>query len=217
MIKVKYLITVLLLTTSIASAESFVYITDQVDIPMRSEKSFGDNILRSLPSGSKMSILQATDDGWTQVKFEETTGWIISRYLDNNPPAREQLKKLKQTYNANKLLITKQNKRNKEFEIEVKNLKSENSKLSIHINKLGAEKEHVEQTYKDALKLEHTNEKLNSQILQFKSEIQILETSNTADQETSSRNWFIAGGFVLFLGMMIGFIFPNFVNRRRRY
>ncbi|MBT4182070.1 MAG: peptide-binding protein, partial [Candidatus Thioglobus sp.] len=29
------------------------------------------------------------------------------------------------------------------------------------------------------------------------------------------RNWFITGSFVLFFGILIGFIFPNFVNRRR--
>jgi len=213
--KLKYLSAALLLLSSLVSAQSFIYITDQVDIPMRSEKVFGDNIVRSLSSGSKMAILQATEDGWTQVKFEGSTGWIISRYLSNNPPARAQLEKLRQTYNANKLLLTKLAKRKTELESEMQSLKVENTKLSIKTSKSIAEKGHIEEVYKDALKLEHSNEKLITKNLQLKAEIQLLTNNKTATQDSSSRNWFIVGSFVLFFGILIGFIFPNFVNRRR--
>jgi SH3 domain protein len=213
--KLKLLSTALLLISSIVSAQSFVYITDQVDIPMRAEKTFGDNIVRSLSSGSKLAILQATEDGWTQVKFEGSTGWIISRYLSNNPPARAQLEKLRQTYSANKLLINKLAKRKNELETEVQTLKVENTKLSIQTSKSVAEKQHVEKVYKDALKLEHSNDKLITTNLQLKAEIQLLKNNKTAAQDSSFRNWFITGSFVLFFGILIGFIFPNFVNRRR--
>jgi SH3 domain protein len=212
---IKHLLLTLILLGSLANARSFVYITDQVDIPMRKDKTFGDNIVRSLSSGSELSILQATEDGWTQVKYENSIGWVISRYLSNNPPARAQLEKLKQSYNANQLLTTKQSKRNTDLEKQVKMLKNQNTELSMQISKSQAEKQHVEKIYKDALKLEHSNEKLATQVLQLKTEIQLLENNNTATQESSSRNWFITGGFVLFFGMIIGFIFPNFVNRRR--
>ncbi|MBT6967046.1 MAG: TIGR04211 family SH3 domain-containing protein, partial [Candidatus Thioglobus sp.] len=207
--KLKLLSTTLLLVSSLVSAQSFVYITDQVDIPMRAEKTFGDNIVRSLSSGSKLAILQATEDGWTQVKFEGSTGWIISRYLSNNPPARAQLEKLRQTYNANKLLINKLAKRKNELETEVQSLKVENTKLSIQTNKSVAEKQHVEKVYKDALKLEHSNDKLITTNLQLQAEIQLLKNNKTAAQDSSFRNWFITGSFVLFFGILIGFIFPN--------
>ncbi len=215
MMKLKHLTISLLILSSLASAQSFVYITDQVDIPMRAEKTFDDNIVRSLPSGSKLAILQATEDGWTQVKFESSTGWNISSYLSNNPPARVRLEKLRQTYNANKLLIAKLAKRKTELESEVQALKVKNTKLSIQTSKSKAEKEHIEQVYKDALKLEHANEKFITTNLQLKTEIQLLKNNNTATEESSSRNWFFTGSIVLFFGILIGFIFPNFVNRRR--
>ena len=213
--KLKYITSILLLTSTLVSAQSFVYITDQVDIPMRADKTFDKNIVRSLSSGTKLSILQATEDGWTQVKFEDSTGWIISRYLSNNPPARVQLAKLRQTYSANKLLINKLAKRKTELETEVQALKVKNTKLSIQTNKSKSEKAHIEQVYKDALKLEHSNEKLMTSNLQLKAEIQLLKNNTTATEESSSRNWFITGSLVLFFGILIGFIFPNFVNRRR--
>ena len=51
----------------------------------------------------RLSILQITDDNaWAQIKYDDTVGWIIASYLSKDPPAREELKKLKRTYNANK-------------------------------------------------------------------------------------------------------------------
>jgi SH3 domain protein len=215
MMSAKYLIAALLFAHSLAHAESFVYVTDQVDIPMRADKVFGNNIVRSLSSGTKLAILQATEDGWTQVKFEESEGWIISRYLSNNPPARTQLEDLRQTYNANKLLLVQLSERKNKLEFEAKSLKTKNKKLNVEISKLNAEKQHVEKVYQDALQLEHINEKLTTANLQLKTQIQLLKSNDTVAQDSSSRNWFIAGSFVLFIGILIGFIFPNFVNRRR--
>lgn len=94
-------------------------------------------------------------------------------------------------------------------------LKNQNTKLFIQKNKSKAEKQHIEKIYKDALQLEHSNEKLSTKILQLKAEIKILENNNTATQNYSSRNWFITGGLVLLFGVIIGLILSNFVNRRR--
>jgi SH3 domain protein len=200
-----------------ASAQSYVYVTDMVDIPMRSEnkiQSNPSNLLRMLPSGTKLEIL-STESGWTKVKFEKTTGWMISRYLTSKPPAQAQLEKLRQTYNANKLLIGKQSKRNAELEAQVKEFQIQTTMLSVQTSKSQAEKEHIEQVYKDALKLEHTNEKLKTEALQLKTEIQLLQNNNTAGQEASSRNWFIVGAIVLFFGFIMGFVFPKRSNQRR--
>ena len=207
----------LLLTHSLANAQSYVYVTDMVDIPMRSSNKFErdpSNLLKMLPSGTKLEIL-STEDGWTKVKYEKIIGWMSSRYLTSKAPAQAQLEKLRQTYNANKLLIAKQSKRNTELETQVQALKNKNTLLSVQTSKSKAEKEHVEQVYKDALKLEHNNEKLKTEALQLKTEVQLLQNNNTAGQESSSRNWFIVGALVLFFGFIMGFVFPRRSNQRR--
>ena len=213
----KSLFVSLLLTYSLANAQSYVYVTDMVDIPMRSVnkiQSNPSNLLRMLPSGTKLQLL-STDSGWTQVKFEQTTGWMISRYLTSALPAKAQLEKLKQTYNANKLLISQQISKSKALEKEVDLLKESNAKLTIETSKSQAEKEYVEGIYKDALALKDTNQNLESQILRLKAEIQLLQNNNTYDQDSSARNWFIVGALVLFFGFIIGFVFPKRTNQRR--
>jgi SH3 domain protein len=209
------LVLILIVLASSARAESFVYITDQVDIPIRSEKSLGNTIIRLLPSGTKLSVLQITEDGWTEVKYQDTIGWISSRYLSNNISAREELKQANSIINESQLLITKY-----EAELDGQNkqlliLNNENKELVIRSSKSEAEKAHIEQVYQDALKLEHENEKLMQEKLQLKTELQLAQNNSQIEQDTSQRNWFIVGALVLFFGIVIGFFLPKMLNRRR--
>ena len=215
MIKIKILTIALIILAFKASAESFVYITDQLDLPIRSDKEFGNNIIRLLPSGTELSLLQSTEDGWAQIQFDDTIGWIKSFYLSPDPSAREKLKKLTRTNNDNKLLITKLSTEKEDLENQLSLLKQENTNLVVQSSKSQAEKEHIEKIYQDALKLEHENEKLIQEKLQLKAELQLAENNTQIQKDTSSRNWFIVGAIVLFFGMMIGFIVPGLLNRKR--
>ena len=187
-----------------------------MEIPIRSESTTqGDNLIRTLPSGTKLSILQTTEDGWTQVQYEDTTGWIISRYLSNSPPARQELERISVENSTNKLMVSKLQGEKEQLENELLSLKDENTQLAVQSSKAKAEKEHVEQIYQDALKLEHENEKLMQESLQLKTELQLASNNSQIEQDTSSRNWFIVGALVLFFGMIIGFILPNLMKRKR--
>ena len=215
MIKIKILTIALIILAFKASAESLVYITDQLDLPIRSDKEFGNNIIRLLPSGTELSLLQSTEDGWAQIQFDDTIGWIKSFYLSPDPSAREKLKKLTRTNNDNKLLITKLSTEKEDLENQLSLLKQENTNLVVQSSKSQAEKEHIEKIYQDALKLEHENEKLIQEKLQLKAELQLAENNTQIQKDTSSRNWFIVGAIVLFFGMMIGLIAPGLLNRKR--
>ncbi len=205
---------ILIFLASSVNAETFVYITDQVDIPIRSEKSLGNTIIRLLPSGTKLSVLQITEDGWTEVKYQDTIGWISSRYLSNNMSAREDLKQANTVINENQLLITKYETELKELNKQLLILNNKNKELVIKSSKSEAEKTHIEQIYQDALKLEHENEKLNQEQLQLKTELQLAQNNSQIERDTSQRNWFIVGALVLFFGVVIGFIMPKRLNRR---
>ncbi len=213
--KLNILTIALIIFTFKASAESFVYITDELDLPIRSDKNFGNNIIRLLPSGTELPLLQSTEDGWAQIQFDDTIGWIKTFYLSSNPSAREELKKLTREYNSNTLLISKLSDEKEELEKKLITLKNDNTDLIVQSSKSQAEKEHIEQIYQDALKIEHENEKLIQNNLQLKAELQLAENNTQIQKDTSSRNWFIVGAIVLFLGMIIGLIVPNLLKRRR--
>jgi SH3 domain protein len=96
----------LISATFLVNANSIVYVTDQVDIHVRSEKDFGDNILFTLPSGTKLIKLNTSNDGWVQIKYNNTVGWIIETYLSKEPPIRNELIKLKAEFKLLKAQFT---------------------------------------------------------------------------------------------------------------
>ncbi|SFV85111.1 Arylsulfatase [hydrothermal vent metagenome] len=119
------LLTLLLFITSVsiaAETPKYGYVTDSVEIPMRHnpmiEKS---NLYFKIPSGERLEIIEVVDDGWTKVKYGNTEGWMISRYITNDITSHQ---KLKQLESENKLLAAENIKLNRELEIN-KYLKSD--------------------------------------------------------------------------------------------
>jgi len=95
------IITLFIAAPLLANAKIYIYVTDQVEIPMRSTNKVErnpSNVQKMLPSGTKLEIL-STENGWTKVKYKNQTGWIISRYLTARPTASVQLEELKKIYN----------------------------------------------------------------------------------------------------------------------
>ena len=105
--------------TLISSVRAHVaYITDSVEIPLRSSnkiQSNPSNLLRMLPSGTKLQLL-STDSGWSQVGTAKgTLGWVISRYVTSTTPARVKLK-------AREQLIKSLVKQNKKLRVELETM-----------------------------------------------------------------------------------------------
>ena len=115
------------LTKSIATLMTFTtlnvfahvaYITDSVDIPMRSAnkiQSNPSNLVRMLPSDTKLQLL-TTDSGWSQVVTANgTVGWVVSRYVTSTTPARVKLE-------AREQLIKSLVKQNKKLRVELETM-----------------------------------------------------------------------------------------------
>lgn len=214
--KLSVLITYSILAFNIY-AENFLYITDQVEIPIRSEDKISNNIIITLPSGTKLSVLKVTENNWTKIKYNNITGWIMSRYLSVKAPSKIELKKVTEENNTNKLALTKLQSTKEKLELEAAKIKNENEQLQIQNSKIMAEKQHMEEVYKNTLAIEHEKTQLNKAVLQLKEELRIAKNNDQIENDRISRNWFIAGSVVLFLGMIIGFIVQRKINKKQRY
>ena len=100
------------------------YITDSVDIPIRSSnkiQSNPSNLLRMLPSNTELQLL-SPGSGWSQVEFDGLTGWVVSRYITSTKPAKV---KLKERSRLIKVLILK----NKKIRADLKAVQDKYNKL----------------------------------------------------------------------------------------
>ena len=111
----KLLLLVMLSTTGVM-AESTMYVGDKVKIPMRADASIAkNNVINHLSINTPVTLIKKQANGWSNIKVDGKSGWMISRYLTDKKPSNLQAEKLK------KRIISMSNhnkdKREQEFKI----------------------------------------------------------------------------------------------------
>ncbi len=76
----------------LASAQQ-VWVSDQFEVMLRTGPSTSNAIERMLRSGTALEVLERDDEaGYSRVRTQAgTEGWVLTRYLMDEPSAREQL------------------------------------------------------------------------------------------------------------------------------
>jgi len=146
-------------------ANSTQYIGNEVKIPMRSDASITKgNIIKKLGIYTPVSLIKKQTNGWSQVEYQGTQGWIISRYLTNDKPAQVSNDKFKQqTKQITKLKQSNQDKQQSIVELEqalnqqqqsVSTLKAESAEYDtqvLELSKLRNKMSNLDQTNTDLI------------------------------------------------------------------
>ena len=140
---IKKLLLIALFATSLsvnAVEPSYAYITDEVNIPMRSDRSFNNNLIKMLTTGDKLKVIRYFD-GWTQVQYGGQRGWVSARYLSVQEPAKNRLKQLKESKLTDRSNIEYQQKATiaklkASLRFYKKKLEQVTKRLNIHKKKL---------------------------------------------------------------------------------
>ena len=84
----------ILISLTAGAEESWV--SDQFEVMLRTGPSTSNAIERVLRSGTALEVLETDSEaGYARVRTTAgTEGWVLSRYLMNEPSAREQLERL---------------------------------------------------------------------------------------------------------------------------
>ncbi|MGD8785064.1 MAG: TIGR04211 family SH3 domain-containing protein [Thioalkalispiraceae bacterium] len=187
------------------------YVTDHLIITMRSGQGNQFEIIKTLPSGTRLEILEETDTGYTMVRLEDgTEGWVRTQYLSDEPIAADKLAAAETK--ANKLQAT-----NKLLRQELDALKKAKRKLDQEHASLQSDHKavteeltHLNEVAARPKQLEVENKDLRKRFEQISDELVLIKQENQVLKDRSERNWFIAGAAVLILGMIIGLIIPKF-------
>ncbi len=87
-----------LLVVSQASFGATKYVTDEFEIMLRTGQSTQHEIRRQIKSGTPLEILQESD-GYTNVRMPTgVEGWVLSRYLMDQPSGRDRLAALEKRH-----------------------------------------------------------------------------------------------------------------------
>jgi SH3 domain protein len=203
----------------VASAES-VWVSDQFEVMLRSGPSTSNAIERMLPSGTALEILERDEEsGYSRVRTAAgTEGWVLSRYLMDEPSAREQLATLTgRLTNANAQGSTLSSQLNA-IRSEYDGARRQIATLEKEKGQLETEIAEIKRTAANVLSINNQNQELRDQLAAAEIRAATLEQQNRELTAQTTRYWFMTGAAVLIVGMILGIWLPRVRwQRRSRY
>ena len=210
----KWLLAIMMTLPLIAFAET-AYITEKLEIPVRSGESRDYRIIRYLQAGAQVEILETYESGYTKIKDERAReGFVLGRYLVDRAPSfviagrleaevakqKETIKRLQQDIKA----LTSQNESSSE---SVKAIKDQLAKKEAELNEFLA-------TAGDSTTLRNRLVALETERQVLLADNETLRAEKLAAGDDSSKSWFALGALTLAAGWFVGLLMPR-VRRSR--
>ncbi len=219
----KTMVRVALISSLFAAAAAFAapaWVSDQFEITLRTGPSTSNSIQLMVDSGLRLEVLERdADSGYSRVRTPGgTEGWVLSRYLMNEPSAREQLQKLSGQ-------LTNATSRGSSLDSQMKAVTAEYDSANRKIKELerakaAVEKEltEIKRTAANVLAIDKQNKTLMDQLAAAQIRADTLDQENRQLGSQTTRYWFMAGALVLLVGIVLGIWLPRVRwQRRSRY
>jgi SH3 domain protein len=196
------------------------WVSDEFEITLRSGPSTSNAISLMVDSGTRLEVLERdADSGYSRVRTPGgTEGWVLTRYLMNEPSAREQLETLTSQ-------LTNANTRGTSLDSQLKAVRDESESARRQIaalerDKAAAEKElaEIKRTAANVLNINEQNRTLMDDVATAQIKADTLEQENRQLSSQTTRYWFMSGALVLLVGIILGIWLPRIRwQRRSRY
>ena len=216
---IRPLLASLLLFATATHAQS-VWVSDQFEIMLRSGPSTSNAIQLMVDSGTQLEELERdAETGYSRVRTPGgTEGWVLTRYLMNEPSAREQLQTLTSQ-------LTNANSRGSSLNEQLAAVRGEHNAANRRIESLERanadledELDEIKRTAANVLGVNQQNQTLMSQLSEAQIRADTLEEENRQLMSQTKRYWFMSGALVLLVGIILGIWLPRIRwQRRSRY
>lgn len=194
-------------TAADSASGSTRYITDSIEVPIRSGGSIQHRIKRMVPSGTAVKILEVDPTGWAKVTYKGSEGWLPANLLENQPVAKDRLElqvqkttSVEAKYNDLKLELDTLRTRFDENSVELKTIKQEKFETTQELNRL-------KEVSSSAVQLDEQNQEMKTRLSRLVDENAIMREQIDQAEDVVKRQWFLTGGGVLLLGLLLGRFF----------
>ena len=211
-----FLVSCLLVLSGNVVAETR-YVSDTLEITMRSGKGTSFGITRMLRSGTPVEVLNVDKkSGYTQVRTNSgKEGWVLSRFLMKGQAARERLATAEKNLAELEL-------ENRKLTTAMATLKEEKGTLESNLSALEGESRGVSQelaeirrTASSALAIDSENKDMKGRMVSLERQLQTVQQENETLKDRTARDWFMVGAAVVLLGIIVGLIIPKIRFRKK--
>jgi len=188
-----------------AVADETRYISDLMEITLRTGPGTGRKIIAMLPSNLRVEVLTSNAE-WTKVRTTEgKEGWVVSRFLTSELPKSIVLSRLQKKYqelSQNTDSLTKENT----------DLKTQNEELSNQLTEKTNAFEELNSAYQtlktesaEFLTVKSKYETTAARLAEQSTKAEKLEGELSKLEFHQNIRWFLSGAGVLLVGFVIGF------------
>ena len=219
-------ISILWLLTSAAYAET-MYVIDELKIGLHEDASIDSPIMKLIPSGTELTVIERNGDLVHVQDPEGVSGWINDKYVIANKPGKARIRELekeiellKSSTTGTTSISSNGTDAQKELEQQLISERLKSGDLQAQLADLKANIANVdnsEQFLADIEQLKQDNEQLISQLESSGIEVQT-EMGSSGNHSISVTGWkhFITIFAIIFIiGMAAGAYVFDHLNRRR--
>jgi SH3 domain protein len=209
-------IVVLAACCSIAHAKT-VYVTDNLNLSLRSQEDNESKVVKLLPTGTPLTVIsENAKTGFSRVRLSTgQEGYILTRNTIKEPPARDQIGETNRSLRA----LEAENARLKGELIVLREKitpgTSLEQALSDERDQLSRELSELKKTATNALQIKNERDELQERVVNVERDLEQFKLENQALKDTANQDWFLYGGFLSLAGVILGFILPKLGWRRQ--
>lgn len=208
---------IMLACFSTATQAKTVYVTDSMKFTLRSSESNRSKILKMLPSGTALTLINENNNThYSKVRTNSgVEGYILTRHTLNKPisswylnKANKQLEALKQESDLIKQELAQLKGKNDET-------LNTNQTLSKERDQLSQELDNLRLTAANAVQLKHDRDQSRKKIITLSNELKEVTHENQMLKDSANQDWFLYGGILSLIGVILGFILPKLSWHRK--
>ena len=209
-------IVLLMFTGGLALAET-VYVADDANLALRDAANNQAKVIKLLPTGTPLSLLDKTSKAeFVHVRLlDGTEGYMKAKYTKKQPPPFDP----KDTASKTISLLQADNTALKAELATLKTTLTPGSSLEKSLaserDQLARELSELKKIAANSYQIKTERDQLQERVVNVERDLEQFKLENHALKDTASQDWFLYGGVLSLLGVLMGFILPKLSWRRK--
>jgi SH3 domain protein len=193
------------------------YVTDRTIVELRRGPSTEYLILRNLEAGERVEVLEQNGQGYSRVRVADqgTEGWILTRFLIDEPIARERLATAERNLSSARERVSALEAQNQELTRDLATARTELEQASASHATVSRELADLRTAAANVVEIRDDNTRLAQSLGQRDRQVEQLTADNARLAARNNQNWFVVGAAVLLAGIVIGLVAPTLRRKRR--
>ncbi len=182
-----------------------VYISDTVQITMRTGPTTENKIIAMLKIGQPVEMLEEGQD-WSRVQIANgKEGWVLTRFLSSEKPKTMLMESLEKRHAELLAQFGLLSEENRTLKSDIQKHSSELLQAREELDKISNAYEALKQDSAEVIQLRQDLQTKSEALQKQNEKIGDLEKTLSGLQMKNAIHWFLAGAGVLLVGVMIGY------------